>query len=63
MILKIFNYYLNVDKEVASTGDLANPQSSIPTGTITAQLTTSFIYFSLALCFAAAIDGAVLRDK
>uniref|UniRef100_F1KS71 Sodium/chloride cotransporter 3 n=2 Tax=Ascaris TaxID=6251 RepID=F1KS71_ASCSU len=45
------------------SGDLANPQSSIPTGTITAQLTTSFIYFSLALCFAAAIDGAVLRDK
>uniref|UniRef100_A0A183URV3 K+/Cl-Cotransporter n=1 Tax=Toxocara canis TaxID=6265 RepID=A0A183URV3_TOXCA len=45
------------------SGDLANPQSSIPTGTITAQLTTSFVYFSLALCFAAAIDGTVLRDK
>ncbi|VDK47476.1 unnamed protein product [Anisakis simplex] len=45
------------------SGDLLNPQSSIPTGTITAQLTTSFIYFSLALCFGASIDGAVLRDK
>ncbi|VDK42737.1 unnamed protein product [Anisakis simplex] len=44
-------------------GDLKNPQSSIPSGTIAAQLTTSFIYFSLALVFGAAIEGSVLRDK
>uniref|UniRef100_A0A183E7X3 AA_permease domain-containing protein n=1 Tax=Gongylonema pulchrum TaxID=637853 RepID=A0A183E7X3_9BILA len=46
-----------------SAGDLKNPNLSIPAGTIAAQLTTSFIYFSLALVFGAAIDGAVLRDK
>ncbi|VDK58692.1 unnamed protein product, partial [Cylicostephanus goldi] len=45
------------------TGDLKDPQRSIPTGTIAAQLTTSFVYFSLALVFGAAIDGSVLRDK
>uniref|UniRef100_A0AC35U6Q0 Solute carrier family 12 member 6 n=1 Tax=Rhabditophanes sp. KR3021 TaxID=114890 RepID=A0AC35U6Q0_9BILA len=45
------------------SGDLKNPNTSIPGGTIAAQLTTSFIYFTLALCFGAAVDGAVLRDK
>lgn len=45
------------------SGDLKNPQSSIPAGTIAANLTTSFIYFSLAFVFGAAIDGNVLRDK
>uniref|UniRef100_A0A0K0E676 Amino acid permease/ SLC12A domain-containing protein n=1 Tax=Strongyloides stercoralis TaxID=6248 RepID=A0A0K0E676_STRER len=45
------------------SGDLKNPGKSIPSGTICAQLTTSFIYFSLAFCFGAVIDGDVLRDK
>jgi potassium/chloride transporter 4/5/6 len=45
------------------SGDLANPQKSIPAGTIAAQLTTSFIYFSLALVFGAAISPELLRDK
>ncbi|GMT24173.1 hypothetical protein PFISCL1PPCAC_15470 [Pristionchus fissidentatus] len=45
------------------SGDLKNPQASIPKGTIAAQLTTSFVYFSLALVFGGAIDPAVLRDK
>uniref|UniRef100_A0A914KMK1 Uncharacterized protein n=3 Tax=Meloidogyne incognita group TaxID=654580 RepID=A0A914KMK1_MELIC len=45
------------------SGDLANPQKSIPGGTIAAQLTTSFIYFSLALVFGAAINPELLRDK
>ncbi|CAJ0931424.1 unnamed protein product, partial [Mesorhabditis belari] len=45
------------------SGDLKNPQSSIPGGTIAAQLTTSFVYFSLAFVFGATIDGNVLRDK
>ncbi|VDK88309.1 unnamed protein product [Onchocerca ochengi] len=45
------------------SGDLKNAQKSIPSGTLGAQLTTSFIYFALALTFGAAIDGDVLRDK
>uniref|UniRef100_A0A0K0DIC6 Solute carrier family 12 member 6 n=1 Tax=Angiostrongylus cantonensis TaxID=6313 RepID=A0A0K0DIC6_ANGCA len=45
------------------SGDLKNPQTSIPKGTIAATLTTSFIYFSLAFVFGATIDGSVLRDK
>ncbi|KAK6056279.1 amino acid permease [Cooperia oncophora] len=45
------------------SGDLKNPQQSIPRGTIAATLTTSFIYFSLAFVFGATIDGSVLRDK
>ncbi|CAB3406768.1 unnamed protein product [Caenorhabditis bovis] len=45
------------------SGDLKNPQASIPAGTIAANLTTSFIYFSLAFVFGGAIDGSVLRDK
>uniref|UniRef100_A0AAF5Q407 Amino acid permease n=4 Tax=Wuchereria bancrofti TaxID=6293 RepID=A0AAF5Q407_WUCBA len=45
------------------SGDLKNAQKSIPSGTLGAQLTTSFIYFALVLTFGAAIDGDVLRDK
>uniref|UniRef100_A0A1I7YN09 Solute carrier family 12 member 6 n=1 Tax=Steinernema glaseri TaxID=37863 RepID=A0A1I7YN09_9BILA len=45
------------------SGDLKNPQSSIPGGTIAATLTTSFIYFSLAIVFGTAISGPLLRDK
>ncbi|KAL3989847.1 Amino acid permease family protein [Acanthocheilonema viteae] len=45
------------------SGDLKNAQKSIPSGTLGAQLTTSFIYFALALTFGASIDGDVLRDK
>lgn len=45
------------------SGDLKNPQASIPAGTIAANLTTSFVYFSLAFIFGGAIDNAVLRDK
>ncbi|CAD5219732.1 unnamed protein product [Bursaphelenchus okinawaensis] len=45
------------------SGDLKNPQKSIPGGTIAAQLTTSFVYFSLALVFGFTITPEVLRDK
>ncbi|EFO27972.2 hypothetical protein LOAG_00512 [Loa loa] len=45
------------------SGDLKNAQKSIPSGTLGAQLTTSLIYFALALTFGASIDGDVLRDK
>uniref|UniRef100_A0A0N5AVM1 Amino acid permease n=1 Tax=Syphacia muris TaxID=451379 RepID=A0A0N5AVM1_9BILA len=45
------------------SGDLKDSSKSIPVGTIAAQITTSLIYFLLALVCGAAIDGAVLRDK
>lgn len=44
-------------------GDLKDPQKSIPCGTIAATLTTSAIYYALALLFGASINGPVLRDK
>lgn len=50
-------------KDVVISGDLKDPQKSIPTGTIAAQLTTSFIYLTLVLVMGASINGAVLRDK
>ncbi|XP_059419721.1 solute carrier family 12 member 7-like isoform X2 [Carassius carassius] len=45
------------------SGDLRDPQRSIPTGTIMAIATTSFIYISCVVLFGACIDGVVLRDK
>ncbi|KAL3091353.1 hypothetical protein niasHS_007146 [Heterodera schachtii] len=45
------------------SGDLANPQKSIPGGTIAAQLTTTIIYFSLAFVFGATIRPELNRDK
>ncbi|KAL7079037.1 hypothetical protein ACQ4LE_001551 [Meloidogyne hapla] len=45
------------------SGDLKDPQRSIPSGTIAATLTTSFIYYALAILFGASIIGPVLRDK
>uniref|UniRef100_A0A915Q144 Solute carrier family 12 member 6 n=1 Tax=Setaria digitata TaxID=48799 RepID=A0A915Q144_9BILA len=45
------------------SGDLEDPQKSIPQGTISAQLTTSLIYFLLILAFGSSITGPVLRDK
>ncbi|GMS86665.1 hypothetical protein PENTCL1PPCAC_8840, partial [Pristionchus entomophagus] len=45
------------------SGDLKDPQKSIPGGTIAATSTTSLIYFGLALIFGSCIDRRVLRDK
>ncbi|XP_060047087.1 solute carrier family 12 member 7 isoform X2 [Erinaceus europaeus] len=45
------------------SGDLRDAQKSIPTGTILAIVTTSFIYLSCILLFGACIEGVVLRDK
>ncbi|KAH7727039.1 solute carrier family 12 member 5-like protein [Aphelenchoides avenae] len=45
------------------SGDLKDPQKSIPSGTISATITTSVIYFGLALLFGSSIAGPVLRDK
>ncbi|TMS35862.1 hypothetical protein L596_003163 [Steinernema carpocapsae] len=45
------------------SGDLKDPQKSIPCGTIAATLTTSVIYYALAILFGASITGPVLRDK
>ena len=45
------------------SGDLKDPQRSIPSGTIAATTTTSLIYYALAFTFAASVDRSVLRDK
>ncbi|KAM4875787.1 solute carrier family 12 member 7 [Thomomys bottae] len=45
------------------SGDLKDAQKSIPSGTILAIVTTSFIYLSCIVLFGACIEGVVLRDK
>ncbi len=45
------------------SGDLKDPSRSIPRGTIAAIVTTSTIYLSNVVVFAACIDGLLLRDK
>uniref|UniRef100_A0A8C3HRQ5 Solute carrier family 12 member 7 n=1 Tax=Chrysemys picta bellii TaxID=8478 RepID=A0A8C3HRQ5_CHRPI len=45
------------------SGDLRDAQKSIPTGTILAISTTSFIYLSCIVLFGACIEGVILRDK
>ncbi|XP_020043142.2 solute carrier family 12 member 7 isoform X3 [Castor canadensis] len=45
------------------SGDLKDAQKSIPTGTIMAIMTTSFIYLSCIVLFGACIESVVLRDK
>lgn len=45
------------------SGDLADAQKSIPVGTIGAVATTSVVYLSCLLFFAACVEGQFLRDK
>jgi potassium/chloride transporter 4/5/6 len=45
------------------SGDLADPQTSIPAGTIAAILTTGLAYLSSVILFAATVDPLLLRDK
>uniref|UniRef100_A0A4W3K0E6 Solute carrier family 12 member 7 n=1 Tax=Callorhinchus milii TaxID=7868 RepID=A0A4W3K0E6_CALMI len=45
------------------SGDLKDAQKSIPTGTILAIATTSFVYLTCIILFGACIEGVVLRDK
>ncbi|XP_038652745.1 solute carrier family 12 member 7-like isoform X4 [Scyliorhinus canicula] len=45
------------------SGDLKDAQKSIPTGTLLAIITTSFIYFTCIILFGACIEGVLLRDK
>uniref|UniRef100_A0A6Q2XP29 Solute carrier family 12 member 7a n=1 Tax=Esox lucius TaxID=8010 RepID=A0A6Q2XP29_ESOLU len=45
------------------SGDLRDAQRSIPTGTILAIATTSFLYMTCVVLFGACIEGVVLRDK
>ncbi|KAF1629622.1 Solute carrier family 12 member 7, partial [Eudyptes filholi] len=45
------------------SGDLKDAQKSIPTGTILAISTTSFIYLSCIVLFGACIEGVILRDN
>lgn len=45
------------------SGDLADAQKSIPLGTISAQLTTSFIYLSSIVLFGSSFNNLFIRDK
>lgn len=45
------------------SGDLKDGQRSIPTGTLAAQLTTSFVYLSAVVLFGAAFNNLFIRDK
>ncbi|XP_053401754.1 solute carrier family 12 member 4-like isoform X2 [Mercenaria mercenaria] len=45
------------------SGDLRDAQKSIPSGTLAAVLSTSAVYLSCVLFFAAGIEGDLLRDK
>lgn len=45
------------------SGDLRDAQKSIPRGTITAQLTTSFVYLSCIILFGATFNNLFIRDK
>lgn len=45
------------------SGDLRDPQASIPIGTICAILTTSIAYLTSVIFFAATVDPLLLRDK
>jgi len=45
------------------SGDLRDPQKSIPAGTILAQLTCSFIFLLLVFFYGGTTQADVLRDK
>ena len=45
------------------SGDLRDPQKSLPIGTIAAQLTCSLIFLTFVLLYGSTVEGAVLRDK
>ncbi|XP_060063125.1 solute carrier family 12 member 4-like [Ylistrum balloti] len=45
------------------SGDLADASRSIPTGTIAAIATTSFVYITSVIFFAGTVEGDLLRDK
>lgn len=45
------------------SGDLADAQKAIPLGTLSAQLTTSFVYLSVILLFGASYNPLFIRDK
>lgn len=45
------------------SGDLADAQKAIPLGTLSAQLTTSFVYLSVIFLFGASFNPLFIRDK
>jgi len=45
------------------SGDLCDPQKTIPAGTILAQLTCSFIFMLLVFFYGGTTQTAVMRDK
>ncbi|VDP18303.1 unnamed protein product [Soboliphyme baturini] len=45
------------------SGDLKDPQRSIPLGTLAAQISTSFVYLSFVIVFGGTIERPLLWDK
>uniref|UniRef100_A0A5S6QB19 Amino acid permease/ SLC12A domain-containing protein n=1 Tax=Trichuris muris TaxID=70415 RepID=A0A5S6QB19_TRIMR len=45
------------------SGDLEDPQRSLPLGTISAQLTTSFVFISFVIFYGCAVERPLLADK
>ncbi|CDW54973.1 solute carrier family 12 [Trichuris trichiura] len=45
------------------SGDLDDPQKSIPLGTISAQLTTSFVFISFIVFYGCTVERPLLTDK
>ena len=56
-------YILGIMAGSNRSGDLADARQAIPIGTIMAILTTSIVYLSSVLLFAATVDPLLLRDK
>ncbi|KAJ3416162.1 hypothetical protein HDV05_002807 [Chytridiales sp. JEL 0842] len=45
------------------SAELEDPQRNIPKGTLAAQMTTTFMYFSFIILLGITVDGALLRTK
>jgi hypothetical protein len=58
-----FPFILGIMAGSNRSGDLADPQASIPVGTIAAICVTSITYLTAVLFFAATVDPLLLRDK
>ena len=58
-----YYYWSRHNNSSCRSGDLKDPQKSIPLGTISAILTTTAIYVSCVIGFGLAVEGFLLRDK
>ena len=57
------DFWLGIMAGSNRSGDLADAQRSIPIGTISAILTTSFVYISAVFLFGGTFDNLIMRDK